>query len=185
MNEELNPLSAIEAAIEKRRRKTIVRAENRATVASTFRLLAVVLVAVILFLFFFEFRIVDGNAMYPAVSDGDLVLVYKRVLFRKGEIVFYEVNGIEYCGRIVAKEGDNVDFSEDGKLFVNGTPQTTDIIFPTYKPDGWTGLTVVPEGSVYILGDYRTQAADSRLLGFIPKADVKSKVIALLRHKSL
>lgn len=185
MSDHYNPLAPLTEAVEKRRKKAVVAAENRRTVASSLRLLAIIAAAVAVFFIFFGFRTVEGNGMYPSLSDGDLVLTYFKPSFTKGEIVFYEVNGVEYCGRIVAKPGDNVDFSEDGKLFVNGTPQTTDVVFPTYPGEGWQGIAIVPEGTVYILGDYRTQSEDSRTFGFIPAEDVNSKAIAILRHKKM
>ena len=43
----------------------------------------------------------------------------------------------------------------------------------------------VPTGSFFILGDYRTQSKDSRDFGAVDLADVKAKVITLLRRRSL
>jgi len=43
----------------------------------------------------------------------------------------------------------------------------------------------VPEGCVYILGDYRTQSEDSRDFGAVPLEAVEAKVITLLRRRSL
>ncbi len=185
MNNSIKPLSTLGAAIEKRRKSSLVKTDRRETIASTVRLLALIGAIVVLFVIFFGFKVIDGNEMYPALSDGDLVLTYFKPSIKKGEIVFYEVNEEEYCGRIVAKAGDNVDFSEDGKLYVNGTAQTTEIVFPTYAPEGWEGSAVVPAGTVLILGDQRMQARDSRLFGFIPIENIKCKAIALLRHKQL
>ena len=68
---------------------------------------------------------------------------------------------------------------------VNGTVQTTGIAFPTYAPSGQKGTQTVPDKTVYILGDYRTDTQDSRNFGPVPLSDVKAKVIAVLRHKVL
>lgn len=43
----------------------------------------------------------------------------------------------------------------------------------------------VPEGHVFILGDYRTQTEDSRDHGPIPMEDVEAKVITILRRQGI
>ncbi|MBR3423474.1 MAG: signal peptidase I [Clostridia bacterium] len=161
------------------------KAEFRAAVSSAMRMISVIAILAVLFAVFFGFRIVRGNGMYPALSDGDLVLTYFNPSFIKGEIVFFEIDGEERFGRIVAKEGDVIDFSDDGKFYVNGTAQTSEVVFPTYPPEGWGGGVTVPEGKVFILGDYRTQSEDSRVFGFVSKDQIKFKVVAVLRHKSI
>lgn len=46
-------------------------------------------------------------------------------------------------------------------------------------------IPTVPEGSVFILGDYRTHAKDSREFGPISIENVKAKVITILRRREL
>lgn len=185
MNKNLSPLAPIGEVIEKRRKKALIRRDNQAVISSFLQMLTGLVIAVIIFNLLFGFKIISGNDMYPALSDGDLVMTFFKTKLVKNEIIFYEADGKEYVGRVVARGGDNIDFSEDGKFYVNGTVQTTDVVFPTYPPDGWQGITTVPEGTVFVLGDYRTSSVDSRSLGFIPKQNVKSKVITLIRHKNL
>lgn len=43
----------------------------------------------------------------------------------------------------------------------------------------------VPKGCVFVLGDYRTQAEDSRDHGCVKLGDVKAKVITILRRRAL
>ncbi len=181
----LDWLKPAEEAIEKRRKSVLQRYEKRSSIASTVALLLIISALVTVFCLFFGLRIISGNGMYPALCDGDLVLTYFKPKYVKNETVFYNADGKEYFGRIVAKEGDRIDFSSDGKFFVNDSPQTTNVVFPTYPPEGWSGSVTVPEGTVFILGDYRTQTEDSRKFGFIPVEDVTAKVIAVLRHKKI
>ncbi len=185
MNNTLKPLGAEEEAIEKRLSEALRKSDDRATLLSLLRLCSVIAIVLILFFSFFGFTTVRDRDMYPALFPGDLALTYRYPSFRKGEIVVYETGDGKQIGRIAAKAGDVIDFSADGKFYVNGTAQTTEIFFPTYPPEGWQGSTVVPEGKVFILGDYRTQSADSRRFGFIDKSSVKSRIIALLRHNQL
>ncbi len=70
--------------------------------------------------------------------------------------------------------------------FVNGTPQTGEIAFPTYAKKGIKKYPYrVPKGCVFLLGDYRTQTKDSRDYGPIKMEDVKAKVITVLRRREL
>ncbi len=180
----LSPLSPLTQLIALRRKGVLIQNEYRRLIFSIIRMIAGLAVLAAIFLTIFSFRIVNGNDMYPALCDGDLVLTYHKSEYIKNDIVFYEVDGQEYCGRVAAKAGDNIGFSDD-KLFVNGTAQTTEILFPTSAPAGWEGTETVPEDMIYILGDFRTQCEDSRVFGFIPLENVKSKAIVLFRHKTL
>ena len=55
----------------------------------------------------------------------------------------------------------------------------------TYAKDALEYPYTVPEGCVFVLGDYRTQSEDSRDFGPVPQEDVQAKVITLLRRRSL
>ena len=131
---------------------------------------------------------VQGNEMFPAVKDGDLVLAYRlQQSCTKNDVVIYQADGVTHVGRVLALAGDVVNITEDGTLLVNGTTQSGEILYPTY-PASAAGLSypyTVPEGSVFILADYRTNAADSRNFGAIPMRDVKGTVLALLRRRGL
>ncbi len=151
----------------------------------------VVLVAAMFWVLFgvvFMLTRVQGNEMFPAVKDGDLVLAYRlQQSCTKNDVVVYQADGITHIGRVLATGGDVVNITEDGTLMVNGTTQSGEILYPTY-PDAAAGLSYpykVPDSSVFILADYRTNAADSRNFGAIPMRDVKGTVQALLRRRGL
>ena len=97
----------------------------------------------------------------------------------------YTVNGETHVGRIVARENDYVQMGDSGALYVNGMTQSGEIIYPTYAREGAEYPQQVPEGSVYVLGDYRTNTQDSRDFGAIPIKDVQGKVITILRRRGL
>lgn len=184
-NNQLTPFAPMKQVIQKRRVRTLEQADNRRLLGSIFRLLVLIAVAAWVFMTFFGIRIVHGNEMYPALYDGDLVLCNVRSEYRKNDIVFYTAEGRPHTGRVVAKGGDWVDISQDGTLRVNGTAQVDQIPFHTEQPDGWEGSRMVPEGCVFILGDFRTRAEDSRKFGCIPLEEVQAKVIAVFRHRTL
>ena len=88
-------------------------------------------------------------------------------------------------GRVIAREGDVVNIDENGTLHVNGTVQGGEIMYPTYAKEGIEYPYKVPEDSIFILGDYRTQTEDSRDFEAIPIDDVEGKVITILRRRGL
>ena len=61
-----------------------------------------------------------------------------------------------------------------------------DIYFDTTQfKDGVDFPITVGEGQVFILGDNRPQASDSRTFGCIDLNDVKGKVIAVIRTRGI
>lgn len=127
-----------------------------------------------------------GQSMFPAMKDGDLIIGYRlQGEYAKGDVIAYTAGGETRVGRIAAREGDNLSMDESGVLYVNGTVQGGEIIYPTYPRDGAEYPQRVPEGCVYVLGDYRTTAQDSRDFGPIPLKEVQGKVITILRRRGL
>lgn len=126
---------------------------------------------------------VSGNDMYPAVRDGDVIVAWRlEKKWRQDDLVVFEVEGKMRAGRVVATGGDIVDISSSGALTVNGTPDSSAL----YETEGGDTLSypyVVPDGEVFILGDLRTQAQDSREFGPVPEKDIKGTAIGLFRRR--
>lgn len=140
----------------------------------------------ILFTWIFCVTSVRGNEMFPALKDGDLVFALRLQRdYVKNDVVVYEQNEDIHIGRIVARAGDTVEMDDSGTMLVNGTGQYGEIIYPTYAKAGLEYPYQVPKGTVFILGDYRTQTEDSRDYGAIALEDVKGKVFTILRRRGL
>ena len=108
----------------------------------------------------------SGSEMFPAVKDGDLVLgIRLEKDYAKNDVVVYERSGTLRVGRVLARGGDIVTLSESGVVEVNGSAQGGGILYPTYPKSLLSYPYAVPEDSVFILGDCRTQAEDSRDFG--------------------
>ncbi|MDO5408649.1 MAG: signal peptidase I [Eubacteriales bacterium] len=128
----------------------------------------------------------NGLGMFPALKDGDLIFAFRlQQEYAKNDIVVCTVNGKQEVSRIIARETDVVTLDESGKLLVNGTPQSGEIMYPTYAKEGLEYPYRVPDGHIFVLGDYRTNATDSRDFGPIPMNQVKGKVITILRRRGL
>lgn len=165
-----------------------------------------ILVAVFaaIFHFVFDIHYLRGNYMFPALKDGDLVMTYKLEEAVKNDVVLYDMNGEDRLGRIVGYAGDTIEFSVDGELMVNGCVASEEIFYPTTernetkKNDAETksddgnetsdasekNVYTVPEGTVYILNDYRSEGTtDSRNFGAVPKTALKGKIFLMIRRR--
>lgn len=150
------------------------------------RIIVLLVVGYLLFSQVFLITQAKGMEMFPAIKDGDLIIGYRlQRRYMKDDVVAYKVEGKQKIGRIAARATDVVTIDEDGTLRVNGTVQSGEIMYPTYTKEGITYPYKVPEDHIFVLGDYRTQAQDSRDLGPIPLNKVKGKVITILRRQGL
>ncbi len=171
--------------------KLITDRRNRALdrqgyISLLLRILFLMLAAWILFSQVFLITQVSGNDMFPAVKDGDLVIGYRlQREYAKNDVVVYTADGETHIGRIAARATDVVTLDDSGTLLVNGTAQSGEIMYPTYAKEGLEYPYRIPEGQVFILGDYRTQTEDSRDFGPIPMENVLGKVITILRRRGL
>ncbi len=144
-----------------------------------------VLVLFVLLKFVFAIYVNHSHAAYPMVKDGDFCLVYRLTPLTEGDEVAYYADGEIKFGRIVAAGGDSVEIKGE-VLMVNGYNITTDVVYPTTTE----GSTIeypykVPADSYFILNDFRAEVTDSRVLGAIPKKDVRGKVIFIMRRRGI
>lgn len=140
----------------------------------------------ILFGHVFLLHRVSGQGMYPTIRDGDLVLAYRlQGGYERGDTVLCRQGDALVLGRIGAEGTDVIEIEENGSLRVNGTVQTGEILYPTYPRETGTFSLRIPEGTVYLLGDYRTQTRDSRDFGPVPAEDIQGRVILLVRRRGL
>lgn len=128
-----------------------------------------------------ETFVVEGPSMEMTVYDSERVLVWK-IAYRlskpkRGDIVIfkYPLNpNKDYIKRVVAVGGDSVEMRL-GRLYVNGQQ----VQEPYVHYPGLTDMKAieVPEGSVYVMGDQRTNSEDSRSFGPVKVKDVKGKAV--------
>lgn len=174
--EEKELLSIFEKRILRERRK-----KNRYRLY--FEILITAAVVFLLFGVIAGIAIVKGDSMMPSLTDGSLALFYRldHTYERKDIVIFKPYNGDEYLiKRIVAVEGDTVDIENaTGRLLINGIVQSEDTtIGDTYKrEDGVTFPLNVPKGFVFVMGDNREVALDSRYLGTINTQSLIGKVV--------
>lgn len=165
--------------------------ENRKSIKREYlellgKIVALVFAGWLIFTQVFLITQASGEGMFPSIKDGDLMIIYRmQKEYRKNDVVTYQKNGQRFTGRIVAVGTDQVNIDDTGKLYINGGAEAGEILYPTYPLEGLEYPYWVPEGTVFILGDYRTQTKDSREFGAIALDDVEGKVITILRRRGL
>ena len=148
----------------------------------------IALAAVILFTFFFGLLRYQDPYMNPAIKDGDLVVFYRITSYGylPQDVVAIEYEGNTHVRRVVATGGDIVDIA-DGDLKVNGAIQQEPAIHHKTEQylEGVEFPLTVPEGHVFVLGDVRDNATDSRVYGCVRIEDTKGKVMTVLRRRNI
>lgn len=151
------------------------------------KIAAIALAFLLIFTFVFGILRNTDPDMSPAVADGDLVIFYRLdKRYAAQDVLVLDYQGQRQVRRVVAAAGDTEDITEDG-LVVNGAiQQERDIYFPTQPyEDGIRFPITLKEGQVFVLGDHRTNATDSRIYGAVEVKDTLGKVMTLLRRRGL
>ncbi|HEY8347290.1 MAG TPA: signal peptidase I [Symbiobacteriaceae bacterium] len=128
------------------------------------------LVALLIRGFVVQVYLVEGESMEPTLHSNERLLVNKLVYrFRDplpGEIVVLRnpVQGRDLIKRVVAVAGETVEV-RDGVVYINGKPLEEPYKNTLYTDYPDTPPVVVPEGTIYVMGDNRGRSYDSRMMG--------------------
>ena len=129
-----------------------------------------VLVIVLVFTFAVRMMGVQGPSMRQTLQEGDRLLVLNSLIcgvYQRGDIVIARKDTFSddpIVKRIIAVGGQTVDIDfTSGTVYVDGTALDEDYINDrTYTFEGTEFPLVVPEGSVFLMGDNRNMSTDSR-----------------------
>jgi len=125
--------------------------------------------------------------MNPAVKDGDLIMYYRwDKRYKSGDLILVNFQGQKQVRRVIATAGDTVDITEEG-LVINGAPQQEPGISQKTEryEDGIDFPVTIGENKVFVLGDARENATDSRIYGPVDIGDTQGKVITEFRRRNL
>ena len=130
-----------------------------------------------------EPRFIPSESMYPTLEIGDRVIV-EKVSYRFGDVhrgdivVFqpppqlqrqgYEANQA-FIKRAIATEGDTVAVT-NGVVYVNNQPLQENYI--AQPPQYDLVPVIVPQGTLFVMGDNRNNSNDSHVWGFLPKTNL-------------
>lgn len=153
--------------------------------------------SIVLFLFIdifvFSSYEVDGSSMAATLEDGDKLIVNKMIyefgnISRFDIIVFHGIGDEDYVKRVIGLPGDVLEYRND-QLLVNG--EYVKESFLSHELDGLllgqketgnfkleelTEEAMVPEGTLFVMGDNRLNSYDSRHFGFVSINDIVGKV---------
>ena len=122
---------------------------------------------------------------YATLSDinpNDLVAKYERKSkgwFSDFTYNVLEIGKISYIKRIIALPGEHLEI-KDGKVYINGEELKEEYLADTVKTENMGGEfydLVVPEETVFVMGDNRSGSSDSRIFGCIPYERIEGKVV--------
>lgn len=124
--------------------------------------------------------------MFPSLKDGDLTLGFRLDRnYQSGDIVLYTVDGTEHFGRVLTTAGNTVEMDGSGDVRVNGISESGEILFLSTDIGTLKYPYTVPEGTVFVMCDHRTETEDSRTYAAIPVRQIHGKVLSFLRRRGL
>ncbi|MGO4927457.1 signal peptidase I [Fundicoccus sp. Sow4_D5] len=157
----------------------------KTVIIETVNVVFAVLFAVIIFLVMRAFVVqpfqVEGTSMNNTLENGQQMLMFKMTELERFDIVvFPDPRGSQdsYVKRIIGLPGDTLYYEED-QLILNNQIVDEPYLEPlkeasqenfTQNFNLWDnlGVTSVPEGYYFVLGDNRPYSGDSRQFGFVP-----------------
>lgn len=125
---------------------------------------------------------VENISMKPTLQPGEFLLVNK-LAYRWSDIQYMDIivfqypldTTQDYIKRVIGLPGDVVHI-ENGIVTVNGNPLDEPYL---NAPPNYTGEWVVPENTVFVLGDNRNQSSDSHNWGFVPYENIIGRALLI------
>ena len=176
----LPELNEIESEMNQVRSKSRFKSALKGTFG-TFVVIAAIAV-IIAFIFLPVLKITNGHNMEPGLQPGDIVILMKTQDVKTGQVCAFYFNNKLLLRRIIARDGDTVDIDEKGYVKVNGEILDEDAYISEHAL-GQCDLEFpfrVPTGQIFVLGDNRDYALDSRATNFgcIAQDEVFGKPLA-------
>ena len=112
----------------------------------------------------------NPTAIYEYEPEGLIAKFFYNVV---------EFGKTSYIKRVIALPGEHIQIKE-GKVYINGEELQEDYLtegVETYAQGGQFIDLVVPEGTVFVMGDNRGNSGDSRIFGCIPYDKIEGKVV--------
>lgn len=144
-----------------------------------------VILAVVLIVFIYQPVKVEGTSMMPGLTDQERIFINKYeyklgvgAIERSDLVVFhFPLDRTQsYIKRVIGIPGDQVEI-DDGMVYVNGKALEENYVPGEYRDHLSLPRERVPAGKYFVLGDHRSSSNDSRVWGFVDRADIYGKAV--------
>lgn len=165
-------------------REVAERRNRSRKIALTMAFIGLVIVSVLIFL---VPGVMRTDSMGTVVKDGDVTLMNRmaysqRVAPAYGDITMFKAENVDgeivnVPTRVIGNDDDVIEI-KDGCVYRNGELLQEDYAIGDTEPgdNGETKFTV-PEESVFVLGDNREDAIDSRDVGCLSRRELGGKMV--------
>ena len=145
-----------------------------------YALLVVAAVSVLIATLVMPILEISGLSMTPTLETGDIVVSLKTNKLQRGDVCSFYYNNHILVKRVIGVAGDEIFIDEAGTVYVNG--EALEEPYVSQKQLGDCDIEfpyVVPELTIFVLGDNRSNSADSRNMniGCISLDEVVGKII--------
>lgn len=171
---------------EQKKRDVEKKNNTKKTISFVWRwIIGLALAAVVLLnIFTYVFQIVNynGTGMEPNLRGGQILVILKTKSVKPGDVIAFYYNNQVLIRRVICTGGNQISIADDGGVSINGQPMEEPYL--TEKSIGQCNLTFpyhVRTGTVFVMGDDRDVAMDSRLtqIGTVPEERIIGKVLSL------
>jgi signal peptidase I len=121
----------------------------------------------------------SSTSMVNTVRPGSTMLVEKGQGVRRGDVIALNRPDGTFIRRVIGLPGDRVACCTAGHVTVDGKPLDESYVYPGDQPSAATFSVTVGPGQLWVLGDHRSIAIDSRMWGPVQVSDVIGRVVAL------
>ena len=124
---------------------------------------------------------VEGYSMEPTYHNNNYIVVskltYKFKEISRGDVIVFEyplAPDEDFIKRVIGLPGDEIEVT-GGKVYLNG--RVLDESYIVAAPIREQPLYVVPEESLFVMGDKRNNSSDSRTWGSLPIENIIGKTV--------
>ena len=123
---------------------------------------------------------VNGPSMENTLYNGDIMILdefsYRFNSIKRFDIVVVKYEDEYLIKRVIGLPGERIEY-KNNKLYING--KFIKEKFLDEDTEDFKSITV-PSNQYFVLGDNRDNSTDSRIIGFIPRKNIKGKTNLIL-----